>query len=144
MGTPRNWNSPAASVTAVCFQSARCALSDTVAPGTGRCCGSCTTPRTAPTVWAAAWRAGSTSSAVTASVLSTREITLRAITGSGLWGGAEPGHQDTVPASGPECQSCSKLFFSQAPELVRDGARDARSRSVIDGFSSVALADRVD
>ena len=47
-GTALNWNSPSAPVVAVFDQSEDLALSVTVAFCMGRCCGSCTTPRTAP------------------------------------------------------------------------------------------------
>ena len=38
----------------------------------------------------------------------------------------------------------SKLPFSKASELVRDGAPDPRCRPIIHGVSSEALADRID
>src|SRR6516164_3506219 len=47
-GTASKWNSPPEFVCALCVNSELRALRITVMPGTGRCCGSCTMPRTLP------------------------------------------------------------------------------------------------
>src|SRR5215831_3324101 len=53
-GTASKWNSPSEFVCALCVNSELRALRITVMPGTGRCCGSCTMPRTLPKIVAAA------------------------------------------------------------------------------------------
>src|SRR5215472_5736878 len=53
-GTASKWNSPPEFVCVLCVNSELRALRITVMPGTGRCCGSCTMPRTLPKIVAKA------------------------------------------------------------------------------------------